>query len=622
MGYKRVVFLLLIDALLINAAFIMAFSLRFFESALPVQRYLSSAGMLVFATIIHLASFYIFKLYHRVWSYASTGELLAVIYAVTAGTLGTIGASFFLQAPVPRSVIIMAWAFIIIMVGGSRFTWRIFVQGKKSYNGFRPSRKALIVGAGDAGAMVARELTGNEKVNLKPAGFVDDDPQKKNMSLLGIPVLGRREDIPVIVRQHQVDEIIIAMPSVNGGVVKEILEICRNTPAQLKILPGIYEIIGGRVSVDRLRPVQVEDLLHREPVRVDLDAIASYLRGKTILVTGAGGSIGSELCRQVVAFGPARLVLLGHGENSIHSIWHELNDSLPSLDLAVEIADVRDYPRMEHIFNRHRPEVVFHAAAHKHVPLMEMHPAEAVKTNVLGTRNVAEAASRAGTGVFILISTDKAVNPSSAMGATKRLAELVVRQYNNQSRTVFAAVRFGNVLGSNGSVVPVFERQIRMGGPVRVTHPEMKRYFMTIPEAVSLVIQAGTMAGGGEVFVLDMGEPVRILDLARDMIRLSGFEPDRDIEITITGIRPGEKLYEELLTTEEGSSATRHKKIFIARPGLIDATALEKELEALEKLPPEIAGDRVMQVLKKVIPGFTPYQQAGGGVRKGSVVRA
>ncbi len=622
-GFRlRVVLLVLIDALLVNVAFAVAFSLRFFEAGIPVKHYLSSVSLLLLATFMHLAAFYILKLYHRVWSYASTGELLAVIYAVSAGALGTVGASFFLRVPLPRSVIIMAWAFTIMLVGGSRFAWRLYVQGKKNHSSRRPARRALIVGAGDAGAMVARELTGNDRVNLKPVGFVDDDPGKRNMTLLGIPVLGRREDIPGIVRRRRVDEIIIAMPSVNGRALKDIVEICRNTEAELKILPGMYEIIGGRVSINRIRPVRVEDLLRREPVKVDLAAIASYLEGKVVLVTGAGGSIGSELCRQAAAFGPGRLVLLGHGENSIHKVWQELEDSFPALDVAVEIADVRDFPRMEYIFNRHRPAVVFHAAAHKHVPLMEMHPGEAVKTNVLGTRNAAEAAHRAGAGVFILISTDKAVNPSSVMGATKRLAELVVRRYSSRSNTVFTAVRFGNVLGSNGSVVPVFEQQIRRGGPVKITHPEMKRYFMTIPEAVSLVIQAGSMAGGGEVFVLDMGEPVRILDLARDMIRLSGYEPGKDIEIVFTGIRPGEKLFEELLTAEEGSTATRHKKIFIARPGLVDATALEKELAALEKLPPEADGERIMQALRRVIPGFTPGQQQAGIPRPGTAAGA
>lgn len=601
----RIVILVICDALLVNLGFLTAFYLRFFEERFPWHYYKDSFHVFVLATLVYLLSFYVFRLYNRVWSYASTGELLAVANAVTVGALGTIAASFLSRSPLlPRSIFMLAWAFTIILVGGSRFAWRLYIE-KKRGNGVSPGRRALIVGAGDAGVMVARELCNNRHIDLKPVAFVDDDPAKKNLSLLGIPVLGSRVDIPGIVNQHGIDEIIIAMPSASGQAVREIAEICRSTPVNIKVLPGVYEIINGRVSIDRLRPLQLEDLLHREPVNVDLEGIADYLKDRVVLVTGAGGSIGSELCRQAAVFEPARLVVLGHGENSVHKVWHELIRSFPGLDLAVEIADVRDFSRMDYIFKKHRPAVVFHAAAHKHLPLMEMHPVEAVKTNVFGTRNVAEAASLAGTKKFIFISTDKAVNPSSVMGASKLLAELIIRQLNNQSDTVFAAVRFGNVLGSSGSVVPVFRDQVRRGGPVTVTHPEMTRYFMTIPEAVSLVIQAGTMAGGGEVFLLDMGEPVKIVDLACDMIRLSGYEPGRDIDIIFTGIRPGEKLHEEMLTSEEGASATRHKKIFAARPCLVDAVALEKELTDLEKLLSDADGERIFQVLKRVVPGFS-----------------
>ncbi|MFZ5633356.1 MAG: polysaccharide biosynthesis protein [Bacillota bacterium] len=604
----RVIILILIDAFLINLGLLIAFYLRFFdEGGIPGEYFNTSANVFLMATIIYLVSFYIFKLYNRIWSYASTGELMAVINAVSVGALGTITASFLFRTSLPRSVIILAWAFTIILIGGSRFAWRLYIERKKG-NGVAHGRRALIIGAGDAGVMVARELCNNKHIDLRPVAFVDDNPAKKNLSLLGIPVLGSRMDIPGIVDQHNIDEIIIAMPSVDGHAIREIVDICRTTPADIKVLPGVYEIIDGRVSIDRLRPLKLEDLLHRDTVHVDLGGIAGYLKNRIVLVTGAGGSIGSELCRQVALFEPSRLVILGHGENSIHKIWLELNSSFPELCLEVEIADVRDASRIDYIFKKHRPDVVFHAAAHKHVPLMEMHPVEAVKTNVFGTRNVAEAAHREGTKVFILISTDKAVNPSSVMGATKLLAEVIVRQLNNKSNTVFAAVRFGNVLGSSGSVVPIFQEQISKGGPVTITHPEMTRYFMTIPEAVSLVIQAGTMAGGGEIFVLDMGEPVKILDLARDMIRLSGYEPGKDIDIIFTGIRPGEKLHEEFMTSEEGASATNHRKIFIARPGLIDASALEKELINLQRLSPKFDGEKIFQMLKRVIPGYADYR--------------
>lgn len=599
----RVYILVIVDAILINIGLLAAFFFRFFDEGTVIKNIKVSLVIFLLSTILYISSFYAFRLYNRVWSYASTGELLAVIYSVSVGAMGTVAASFFLRTWLPRSIIILAWAFTIILVGGSRFAWRLYIE-KKRANGAILGRKALIVGAGDAGAMVARELLNNRQIDIKPIAFVDDDPSKKNLSLLGIPVLGSREDIAEIVNKYSIDEIIIAIPSANGQAIRSILQICRTTRANIKILPGVYEIIDGRVTVDRIRPLQLEDLLHRDPVKVDLDSIAGYLRERVVLVTGAGGSIGSELCRQVACFEPARLVILGHGENSIQKIWHELSRAFPDLDLAIEIADVRDYPRIQYVFSKHLPDVVFHAAAHKHVPLMEMHPVEAIKTNVFGTRKVAKAAHEARTKIFIYISTDKAVNPSSVMGASKLMAELIIRQLGNQSHTIFAAVRFGNVLGSNGSVVPIFREQIRQGGPVTVTHPEMTRYFMTIPEAVSLVIQAGTIAKGGEVFLLDMGEPVKIVELAEDMIRLCGYEPGKDIDVVFTGIRPGEKLYEELLTSEEGASATYHKKIFVARPSLIDANTMENELKNLEKLQHEADCEKIFEVLKRVIPGF------------------
>lgn len=615
--YWRILILVACDAFLVNLGILIAFYLRFIEEGFPFYYYQNSPYVFILATIIYLVSFYIFRLYNRVWSYASTGELLAVIYSVSVGAMGVVAVSFFLRSSLPRSIIILAWAFTIILVGGSRFIWRLYIERRKG-NGAVTGRRALIIGAGDAGALVARELAKSRHIDLRPVGFIDDDPAKKNLSLLGIPVLGNRNDIPGVVDQNSIDEIIIAMPSAEGQAIREIVGICRTTRASIKVLPGVYEIIDGRVSFDRIRPLQLEDLLHRKPVNLDLAGIAGYLKGRVVLVTGAGGSIGSELCRQIACFNPDRLVVLGHGENSIHKIWFELNNAFPELDLAVEIAEIRDAARVEHIFNKHRPAVVFHAAAHKHVPFMEMHPIEAIKTNVFGTRNVARAAGLAGTKVFILISTDKAVNPSSVMGVSKLLAEIIIRQMNDYSETIYAAVRFGNVLGSSGSVVPIFQEQIKRGGPVTVTHPEMMRYFMTIPEAVSLVIQAGTMARGGEVFILDMGEPVRILDLAQDMIRLSGYEPGRDIDIVFTGIRPGEKLFEELLTAEEGASSTSHEKIFVAHPRLIDAKSLEKELLVLANLSPECDGEKLFQVLKKVIPGLKDYGRlkdiAGDGI--------
>jgi FlaA1/EpsC-like NDP-sugar epimerase len=435
--------------------------------------------------------------------------------------------------------------------------------------------------------MVVRELHNHPSLGFEPVGFVDDDPRKKGLYLLDVPILGDRHDIPRLVKELRVDEIIIAMPSVPGRVVRELVEIAKTTGARLKTVPGIYELINGRVSVNQIREVQVEDLLGREPVQLDLEEIASYLTGRVVLVTGAGGSIGSELCRQIARFRPACLVMLDHSENNLFEIESELLERCRGVDAPAELADVRDQAKVEQIFEKYRPQVVFHAAAHKHVPMMERCPEQAVANNVLGTYITAGTALRFQSEIFVLVSTDKAVRPRSVMGATKRAAELVIQYLNEKSRqgnlrTRFAAVRFGNVLGSRGSVIPIFKRQIARGGPVTVTHPEMVRYFMTIPEAVQLIIQAGALARGGEIFVLDMGEPVKILDLARDLIRLSGLVPDRDIEIKITGIRPGEKLKEELFTPQEERTATKNSRIFIARNGDCDPGLAATLLEHLD----------------------------------------
>ncbi len=598
----RIILLMLCDAAIINIALALAVVLRYSGSGEIFPPLLSLAGMVPLVTLIFIAVFYAYKLYNRIWAYASIGELIAVIQAVSLGSLVVIGISFFTNTQLPRSIAVMHWALTILMMGGSRMVWRCLRDSRRA-NGDKPTRRVLIIGAGDAGTMVARELKNHNSTYLS-VGFIDDDPLKQGVSVLALPVLGTRVQIPEIVERQNINLLIIAMPSVEAGIIRDIVEICRDTKAELKILPGMYQLIDGQVSVNHLRPVLLEDLLRREPVQVDLEEIAGYLGGETVLITGAGGSIGSELCRQVAAMGPKELVLLDHGENSVHDIWLELRDGIPGIPLSIEIADIRDKPRMNGIFQKHRPDVVFHAAAHKHVPLMELHAAEAVKTNVLGTRNVARAAGRFGAKVFVMISTDKAVNPASVMGATKRLAELIVGQENAAGKTIFTAVRFGNVLGSSGSVVPLFSRQIKAGGPVTVTHPEMKRYFMTITEAVQLVIQAGAMARGGEVFVLDMGEPVKIVDLARDMIKLSGLEPGKDIDIIFTGVRPGEKLFEELLTAEEGSCATEHKRIYTAKPSLVEVATLEQEIIKLLGKGLQCSAEDIFGALGAIIPRF------------------
>jgi len=577
-SYARIMILMVLDALLVYIALTVPVMAMLYDGVSQVnylQYYKTPEIMLIILSCLTL--FYIFKLYNRVWAYASVDELLAIVQAVTLGSGVTLALSYINYQQLSISIIIMQWALTVILIGASRLTWRVYLNRVKKNDDAYLRRKALIIGAGDAGVMVAREFKGHCS-DVLPVGFIDDDSKKQRLTVLGLPVLGTRDAIPQVVKRFNIELIIIAMPSVNSSVIREIVETCRNTGVEMKILPGIYQIVNGNVTVDHLRPVQVEDLLHREPALINLKEISGYLKEETVLITGAGGSIGSELCRQVSLCKPKKLILLGHGENSIHKIWLELQENFKEITLVTEIADVRDRSKIRCIFEKHCPGVVFHAAAHKHVPFMEMHPDEAVKTNVLGTRNIADAADLAGVKVFVLISTDKAVNPSSVMGATKRMAELIIQNKNKTSHTIFTAVRFGNVLGSNGSVVPVFQKQIAKGGPVNVTHPEMKRYFMTIPEAVQLVIQAAALAREGEVFVLDMGEPIKILDLAKDMIKLSGLEPEKDIKINFTGIRPGEKLFEELLTAEEGSCATKHRRIFMAKPAAVDSLALKESI--------------------------------------------
>ncbi len=600
--------LVLVDAVLVSASLYVALYLRL--DGIISQSYLQAYWQLVpFFTFVMLASFYIFGLYNRLWQYASIGELLSITASVTLGAL--INFTILLAAagggrfPIPRSTPVLHWMITILVVGFSRFSWRFL--SSYLFHSRKPGdiRHVLIVGAGAAGATLVRELKHRQhRDNLIPVGFVDDNPTKQRMGMFGLPVLGRREDIPGLVQKYSVDEIVIAIPSASRTVISEIVDICQTTPASLKILPGIYELINGQVTVNQIREVRVEDILGREPVEVDLEAIAGYLAGKPVLVTGAGGSIGAELCRQVAGFGPKQLILLGRGENSIYDIYQELRLAHPELETIPVIADVREAGSLNEIFQQYSPRVIFHAAAHKHVPLMEQYPAEAVRNNILGTYNAARAAHDCAAEAFILISTDKAVHPTSVMGASKRIAEMVVQQLARSSETCFAAVRFGNVLDSRGSVVPLFKRQIAAGGPVTVTHPEMVRYFMTIPEAVQLVIQAGALARGGEIFILNMGEPMKILALARRMIRLAGYQPEQ-IPIVFTGIRPGEKLFEELLTDEEEMETTLHQSIFVAGPNRDSGEmGLQRLLKIISAAGWNPSSEEVVELLCSLLPGF------------------
>ena len=544
--------------------------------------------------------------YSRVWRYAGSSELLAIVGANFAGAICWFIFSVLVEAVLPRSIYILTALVLTFFVGGTRLSLRVYsyLTSKPQYlQRTQKLNKVLVIGAGDAGAMLAREIERYHSGKRKIIGFIDDDRDKQGKTMFGIRVLGSRYDIEQVVADTDANEIIIAMPSVKGKEIKEIIDVCKNTNCKLTILPGVYEIIEGTVSVNQLRPVEVEDLLGRDPVKLDTKNVSAYITGKVVLITGAGGSIGSEICRQVAKMQPKKMLLLGKGENSIYEISQELSIEYPQIRKVPIIADVRDEERINGIMDYFHPHVVFHAAAHKHVPLMEYQPMEAVRNNVLGTKVVAEAASKNGVETFVMISTDKAVNPTSVMGCTKRVAEMFVQSMNSISETRFAAVRFGNVLGSRGSVIPLFKKQIAKGGPVTVTHPDMKRYFMTIPEASQLVLQAGAMAEGGEVFVLDMGEPVKIYDLARDMITLSGMIPEVDIEIKFTGLRPGEKLFEELLSAEDGTEATQHKKIFTAMIKCVDKTKLDFQIRRLLE---QTTGDNVVEVLKETVPTYRP----------------
>lgn len=593
---SRHTYLLILDLAIAAVSLWVAFVIRF-DGAIPENyREMLPLATLVFV-IVRVAFYSLAGLYRSLWRYASLYELLAIVLAVGVGSL----VLYVVDAvaglyDLPLSVYGIEFMTTMLGIGGVRFAVRmrrIILFGDR----LKDAQRALIVGAGDAGLMLLREFENQPQLGVRVVGFVDDDPAKMQHRIRGIPVRGPRSAIPQLVEALQIDQIIIAMPSAPQPVIQETIALCKQARVQLKILPPIADVIDGKVRAQDVRDVEIEDLLRREPVQTDLDAISNYLEGRRVLITGAGGSIGSELCRQVARFRPSALYLLGHGENSIFEIHNELIEAHPGLEIYPIIEDIQNETCIRRIFERVQPQVVFHAAAHKHVPLMEANPEAAVRNNVFGTRNVAEAAARTGVETFVMISTDKAVNPGNVMGATKRMAELVVQSMAESSSTRFVSVRFGNVLGSRGSVVPFFKKQIAQGGPVTVTHPEMRRYFMTIPEAVQLVLQAGSIGRGGEVFVLDMGEPVRIVDLARDLIRLSGFEPGRDIEIVFTGIRPGEKLFEELINDGESVRATEHEKIRALNGRPPSRAAVQRILDELQRLLDASATDELVATL-------------------------
>jgi FlaA1/EpsC-like NDP-sugar epimerase len=582
----RIILLCLADLFGIAAASFLSLYIRhefkfgdvpiaFWEAAL--KAYLPNA-------VITLAIFGVFRLYKSVWRYASDTELLNNVFAVLLCSALQPVIFLVIGESMPRSYPFFYATVLMLISGGVRFSYRIVraLWGPRLLNKRGVEQiNCMIIGAGAAGNAIIREIQTSRYVNMKATCVIDDNPGCHGKYLRGVPIVGGRESIIENVEKYAIDEIIVAIPSAGQAEIKQILQICKETGCKMRILPGIYQLVNGDVSVSKLREVQIEDLLGREPIRVNVDDIIGYVKGKVVLVTGGGGSIGSELCRQIAAHEPKQLVIVDIYENNAYDIQQELLRKYPELNLVVLIASVRNSIRMDTIFKTYRPNIVYHAAAHKHVPLMETSPNEAIKNNVFGTYKTALAADKYGVEKFVLISTDKAVNPTNIMGASKRICEMVVQMMNQKSKTNFVAVRFGNVLGSNGSVIPLFKKQIAEGGPVTVTHPDIIRYFMTIPEAVSLVLQAGAFAKGGEIFVLDMGEPVKILDLAKNLIQLSGYKVGEDIEIKFTGLRPGEKMYEELLMSEEGLKKTENKMIFIGRPIEFDVEEFQQQLDKL-----------------------------------------
>lgn len=613
----RIVRLVMLDAGIIATSVWLVFLLRF-DFQIP-EMYV---WMLPWAILIHIAVYaafsFGFKVYNNIWRYTGMRELLQLLKVSVLTLVGVIAVNLSTHALIPSYrlpiSIYFAAGYVFLGIVGLRMVKRLLNDGfettgvKDAFEG-----NLLIVGAGKAGILVTKDIKHSRFKFMHPVAFIDDDASKQKLEVMGLPIVGNRNFIPEAVKQLDIAFIIIALPTAPHNDLMEIIEICKSTKAQIKLMPSMTEILDGKMAVNRIREVSVNDLLGRTPVEINTEEIRENLGSECILITGAGGSIGSELCRQLAAYRPKEMLLLGHGENSIYLIEQELRQLYPDQKIQPIIADIQDVSRIDSVFQNFRPTIVYHAAAHKHVPLMEMNPVEAVKNNVIGTRNVAEASAKYGAKRFILISSDKAVNPTSVMGATKRAAEMIINDQNSSSKTVFAAVRFGNVLGSRGSVIPLFKRQIESGGPVTVTHMDMVRYFMTIPEAVQLVIQASVLAQGGEVFVLDMGKPVRIYDLARDLIRLSGLEPDKDIPIVVTGIRPGEKLFEELLTEEEGLMVTNNYRIMISRPQSVSRSELNLVLGVLENLCKRYefvpSSYQIKKLLKQLIPSYSGFQE-------------
>ena len=603
----RAALLLVCDALAVYVAGFSALLIRFELRVSKIDARFIEAEyqylpVSIFCTI---AVFHLFRLYSSLWKYASVQELCSVVSAViVSGILQPAGMQM-MGLRMPRSYYILYILLLLVLETCIRFGYRFLRFFRNGYgSAAKENTNVMVIGAGDAGAAILKEMRLSKHVTQQVRCFIDDSPAKQGKYIQGCPVAGGREQIPEAVRKYRIGKIVIAVPTASRKTVRSLVEICQQTDCEVQILPGTYQLINGEVHVSQLREVNIEDLLGRDQITIDLEDIPGYVKGQTVLVTGGGGSIGSEICRQLAGHQVGTLIIVDIYENNAYEIQQELKREYPGLNLVVLIASVRNTHRMNMIMETYRPAVVYHAAAHKHVPLMEDSPNEAIKNNVFGTWKTAEAAGKYGVRRFVLISTDKAVNPTNIMGASKRICEMIIQMLNGRYETEFVAVRFGNVLGSSGSVIPLFKKQIEAGGPVTVTHPDVIRYFMTIPEAVALVLQAGAYARGGEIFVLDMGEPVRILDLAKNLIRLSGYKPGEDIEICFSGLRPGEKLYEELLMDEEGLQSTENHLIHIGRPIEFDEANFTEQLERLKKAAELDCGD-VREMVKEIVPAYT-----------------
>ncbi len=617
---------IVLDCCVLSIAYWLAFLFRF-EFALPASQLKLILVNWPYVIFSHYLALYVFGVPRVAWRYMTMGDAARVTFAMASSTAMLVVIRLALPMLTSSALVflplgVLAMGFVLGFVGliGVRAIWRFRgeIQGRKKRAVGTERQDVILIGAGEAGVLVAKEISNRPDLGLKPIGFLDDNPLKIGISIGGLSVLGATKDIAQIVANRQVKRALITIANAPGQEIRRIAELCRDAGLETKIIPGIYEIVGNMVNLSRIREVAIEDLLGREPINLDEGVVGSTIRSRIVLVTGAGGSIGSELCRQICRFGPARLILVERFENALFEIHRELAQAFPQVPIDPRIADVCDLPRMAQLFEIGKPELVFHAAAHKHVPMMEWNPGEAVKNNVGGTRAVADLADRFGVERFVLVSTDKAVNPSSVMGATKRVAEIYLQALSQRSKTRFVTVRFGNVLGSAGSVIPIFREQIAKGGPVTVTHPDMTRYFMTIPEASQLVLQAGAMGLGGEIFILDMGEPVRIIDLARDLITLSGLRPMEDIEIRISGIRPGEKLVEELATDAEHADKTKHPKVFIGRIKPHDWSSVDVGVTALLDFARGADAEQLRATLGTLVPEYgavRPSRPSSGTLR-------